>query len=119
MTETAFKRDKVIPSQTEHVETQCGTLHATFGFQEERLIEVRGLIGKGGTCCNCQLDNLCKIISMYLQSPEPRYKIIKKFYKNLEGSNCGQPFKWKEKDYTSCHDYIAQKVIEELEKQIG
>ena len=114
-----WKRPKEIPSNTTRIATECGGLYITKGFEDEKLIEIRGVIGKGGTCPNCQLDNFCRVVSMYLQSPEPRYKIIKKFTKQFEGSNCGQPFIWEEKKYLSCHDYIAQSVIKELEKQVG
>jgi hypothetical protein len=114
-TDTHYKRPKTIESKTEHVETSCGTMHFTTGY-DTGLVEIRAMIGKSGTCPNCQLDNFCRVVSMYLQSPEPRYRIVKKFRKQFEGANCGMPFTWKEKKYTSCHDYIAQAVIKELEK---
>ena len=76
--ETSWKRPKTIPSTTEHIETHEGTLNLTLGYEEDpkRLIEVRGQIGKSGTFSNMLIDTICKLCSMYLQSPEPRYKII-------------------------------------------
>lgn len=113
-----WKRPKVLPEITSHIETQCGTLHFIMAMEDEKIVECRAMIGKSGTCCNMQLENFCKIISMYLQSPEPRYKIVKKFRKQFIPVNCGQPFLWEEKKYLSCHDLIAQWVVKELEKQI-
>ena len=110
-----FKRDKTIPSKTYHIPTDCGTLHITLGKQDEKLIEVRGTIGKSGICPNCQLDNFCKAISIILQSELAQYKIVKKFKKQFVGSSCGQPFTYEGKPYTSCHDLIAQWVCKELE----
>ena len=117
MTDTHYKRPKEIESTTEHIETFCGTLHLTRGYNGG-LVEVRALIGKSGTCCNVQLENFCKVTSMYLQSPEPLYRIVKKFKKQFEGANCGQGFVWQEKNYLSCHDYIAQQIIKDLEKRL-
>ena len=110
-----FKREKVLPSKTYHIPTECGTLHFTACYQDEKLIEIRGLIGKSGICPACQLENFCKAVSIILQSDMPRYKIVQKFKKQFIGSNCGQPFKWEDKTYISCHDYIAQFVVKELD----
>lgn len=117
-----YKRPKEISETTLHIETSCGTLHLILGYDDDektRLIEVRANIGKGGTCPNVQLDTICKLISMYLQSPEARFRIIKKFKKQFEGMNCGNPFTWEEKEYTGCHDIVFKKIIKELEKQIS
>lgn len=115
-----FKRDKTLPSKTYHIETDnCGTLHYTQCFQDERIVEVRGMIGKSGICPNCGLDNFCKAVSIILQSEMPRYKIIEKFKKQFIESNCGQPFTWEEKAYKSCHHLVAACVVKEIEKQIG
>ena len=119
--EPGWKRPKTIPSKTEHITTNCGTLHLTIGYDNDKIVEVKGMIGKNGTCANSQLDMICKLISMYLQSPEPRYKICKKFRKQFtyEGDNkdlgCGQDKFWHEKkEYFGCGDYISQRVISEL-----
>jgi len=113
-----WKRPKELPETTYHIETMCGTLHFIMAKDDGRLVEVRALIGKSGVCCNIQLENFCRVMSMYLQSPEPRYKFIKKFKKQFVGSNCGQPFLWEKEKYLSCHDLISQWVVRELEKQI-
>lgn len=114
-TETVFKRPKTIPSKTEHIETSCGTLHLTLGYHEDKLIEVRAMIGKNGTCGNVMLDTIAKLMSITLQSGLAKYKICEKMKKQFCEMNCGQDkFKWEEKEYTGCVDYIVKKVIEEL-----
>lgn len=117
--EVKWKRPKCIPSKTTKIPTSCGNLHLTFGYEEERLIEVRPSIGKNGICPNVLLDAFCKSMSMYLQSPEPRYKIIEKFKKQFVEMNCGEPFTWEGDNYTGCHDLIVKCIVTELEKQIG
>lgn len=114
-----FKREKSIPSETRHIDTSCcGTLHLTLCWQDKRLIEVRGMIGRAGTCCNTFLNSICIILSILLQSDMARYKIIKKLKKQFVEVNCGQDFIWQEKTYKSCVDLVAQSVIKELEKQL-
>ena len=109
--ETEWKRPKSIPSKTHHIETEgCGTLHFTMGWEEEdgRLIEVRATIGKNGICGNILLDTVAKLMSMYLQSPEPRYKIVEKFKRQFVGVKCNQG--------KPCIESLAESVIKELEK---
>lgn len=107
----------MIPSVTKHVETSCGTMHLTLGYDDEKLVEVKVMIGKNGCCPNVLLDTVAKVISMYLQSPEPRYKVAKKFKNQFVGGGvCGNPFKEGEKIYKGCVDYITSLVAEEMEK---
>lgn len=118
MTDTII-REKEIPSSTHRVETQgCGTAHVTLGYQElentRRLIEVRILIGKnGGSCGNILLDTIAKLISVYLQSSEPRYKVVKKlrhlFMPDTRGNaiTCAQG--------RSCIEDVIKLVLKELE----
>jgi hypothetical protein len=87
-----WKRPKTMVGKTEHVETECGTLHYIKNSHKRRVKEIYATIGKNGTCPNCLTDTICKLTSMYLQSPEPRYKIIKKIEKQFINLNCGQPF---------------------------
>ena len=111
-----YKRPKTLPTTTEHIKTQCGTLNVMLSLHDNKLVEVMAVIGKSGTCANNLLGSFCKVVSMYLQSDTARYKIVKKFKKQFVGSSCGMPFKWNGKDYRGCVDYIAQKVVEDLEK---
>jgi len=105
--ETTWKRPKTIPSKTEHIETDgCGTLHLTLGFEEGHLIEVRAVIGRNGTCGGVLLDTCAKLLSMYLQSPEPRYKVAEKIKKQFIGVKCAQG--------KPCVEIIAEKILKEL-----
>lgn len=119
MIEARWKRPTVLPSKTHGIKTPCGTLYITLGYEEDKLIEVVGVMGNSGTCGNVKMMDFCKAISMYLQSPEPRYKIIKKLQKQYVGSNCGTGLiKYEGAEATSCDDIVAKLVITELEKQI-
>jgi hypothetical protein len=116
-----WKRQKEIPSQTHRIETSCGKMFMTLGFEDEKLIEVSARIGKSGICPCVLLDTTCKLISMYLQSPEPRYKIVKKFKKqfmDMSGCESGK-FKHEDREYNCCADFISKVVIKEIEKQIS
>ena len=114
---TDYRRPKELPSVTEHLKVGCGgTLNLTVSYEEDKIIEVRAVVGKNGTCSNNLLDAFCKVVSMYLQSPMARYKIVKKFKKQFVESSCGMPFQWNGKKYCGCVDYISQKIVEDLEK---
>ena len=118
--DTDWKRPKTIPSKTYHIDSNEGTLHLTLGYEDERLIEIRGTIGKAGSYANSLIDTACKLISMYIQSPEPRYKIIKKFKKQFCDIQAGiDPFEYDGNKYTCSIDCIAQMVVKELERQVG
>lgn len=115
---TDWKRPKTINSKTEKITTQCGSLFLTLGYEDERLIEVSARIGKNGVCPFILLDSFCKAVSMYVQSDHPRYKIVKKFKKqfvDMSGCETGK-FAHEGKEYNCCIDYIAKRVVSELEK---
>ena len=116
-----YVRPKEIKSKTEAIKLEgCGTLHLTFGFLDEvddvygRVTEVRAVIGKSGCCPSVLLDGFAKNLSMLLQSPMPRYKIIEKlkkqYYnpKTLEGVSCTGGGK-------SCVSVIAERLLKEME----
>ena len=110
-----YKRPKVINSKTEAIKLDsCGTLHVTIGYLEEiddvygRITEIRAVIGKSGICGNVLLDSYSKAMSMLLQSPMPRYKIIEKIKKQFRGVVCNQGRK-------CCINEIAERLLRELE----
>lgn len=119
---TDWKRPKTIEGTTEQIKTNCGSLYFTLNYEDEKLIEVRATIGKCGVCSNTMLDTVCKLMSITLQSEMPRYKIVQKFRKQFthekdKDMTCGQDkFFHEKKEYQSCVDYIAQRVISELDK---
>jgi len=108
---TEYKRPKSIESKTESIRLDsCGTLHLTFGYQEEvegKVVEVQALIGKAGVPCNVLLNCYAKAMSMLLQSPMPRYKIVEKIKKQFKGVSCGT-------EKRSCIDAIAERLLSEL-----
>ena len=121
--EPTWKRPKVIPSTTYHIDTNEGCLHLTLGYEEgddgkQRIIEVRGVIGKAGTYSNVWVDTLCKLLSMYIQSPEPRYKFGKKMELLSDISMGMETFKWENEKYQSVLDVIVKTVAREIEKQV-
>lgn len=114
-----FKRDKEIPSRTEHIELEsCGTLHLTFATQDDKLIECMAVIGKNGVCPNILLNSFSKVVSMYLQSPEPRYKIIEKFKRQFLPDTKGNKITCSHSGGKSCVEVIAEHIVSELEKQL-
>jgi hypothetical protein len=109
-----YVRPKVINSKTEAIKLECGTLHLTLGYLDEvddvygRVTEVRAVIGKSGVCGNILLDSYSKALSMLLQSPMPRYKIVEKIKKQFKGVVCSQGL-------SCCVNEIAIRLLKELE----
>ncbi len=117
-----WKRPKEVKSTTENIKTECGTLNVTKGYDGSRLIEIFSTIGKSGTCCNCHLYANSRFLTFYLQSPEPRYKIVKKIKKSIlkdtksDGVSCGMPFTHDGKQYRSCIEFIGEYIIDEIDR---
>jgi len=111
-----WKRPKDIKSVTINIKTQCGTLNITKGYDGDNLIEVFAIIGKNGVCPNILLSSFCKCLSIVLQSGLAKYKCVKKIKKQFQDVSCGMEFQYEKKRYMSCLDFIAQNVVEELEK---
>lgn len=112
-----WKRPKVLPGNTERIVTREGTLFFTKCYQDDKLIEVRGAIGKNATLAMVLVDTICKLISIILQSKMPRYKVCKKLKKQFADMNLDMdPFTHNDKKYSWSVDYIIKQVIEELDK---
>lgn len=103
-----YDRPKVIPSKTLDIKTNCGTLHMTMGYDkpEGKLIEIRLVIGKNGVCGGVLLHNVAFLLSRWLQSPDPRYKIKELIERNMIGTSCSQGI--------SCLDVLARRVVDAL-----
>ena len=119
-----FKRPKVLYGSTPEVITPCGKLYLTFNYideEKEKLVEVRGHFGKAGTCSLLGLDSICKLISILLQSPLSRKKIISKIRKGWistdkkERVTCGNPYEYNGVKYQSCIEMLMSLVVDELE----
>ena len=117
MTLKEWKRPKELKGHTEKIITEEGTLFFTKNYEDDKLIEVRGWIGRTATLGSIMVDSVCKFISIILQSQMPRYKIVKKFKKQFTDMNIGMPtFKHDDKEYGWSVDFIIKQVIEELDK---
>lgn len=117
--EVKWKRPDVLPSETIKVKTNEGTLYLTFVYEDKKLVEIRGSIGKAGSFSNRGIDNDCKFISIILQSQMSRDKIIKKFNKQFAEMPSGiDPFEFEGRKYTCCTDLIVKYVITVLEGQV-
>ncbi len=112
-----FDRPKVIPSTTEDIKMpNCGTLHLTLGKEKEggRLIEVRAVIGRNACCAYVLLDTVAKLMSLYLQSPEPRWKIAELFKRMFIIDEKGNRIVCSHGKEKSCVEEIAQRILAEL-----
>lgn len=110
-----WHRPKELPSQTLHIETSsCGTLHLTICTESNKVIEVRSLIGRNQTCGNILLDSFAKVLSCYLQSTEPRYKIVRKLRKQFLPDTKGNSIQCSG-GQKSCIESIVEKIIDHIE----
>ena len=112
-----WKRPKTIPSVTEQIKMpSCGNLHLTLGWEEDggRLIEVQAVIGRSGTCPCVLLNTTAKLMSMLLQSSEPRFKIVEKFKKQFLPDTKGNQITCGQDKGKGCIETIAERVIKEL-----
>jgi hypothetical protein len=113
--EANWKRAKVLEGVTTHITTPQGTLHLTFNYDGYSLVEVIAHLGKAGTYAAKQLDMICRMLSIVLQSPLSRVKIVKKIKKSLFDMNMEMPFEWEGKNYEGVEDYIFKAVVHEIE----
>ena len=109
-------RPKELKSETFHIKTEsCGTLHVTVGsLDTDKVIEVRAVIGKNQVCSAILLDSFAKMVSTYLQSSEPRYRIVKKlrhlFLPDTKGNSISCTGGGK-----SCIELIIEKIVDRIE----
>jgi len=100
-------RPKVLDSITERIQTGCGYLYVTIGFEEAGThpIEIRAALGKAGGCSNCQLEALNRAVSLGLQYGIPPQE----FVRELKGHKCPSPQMWPEDaQVLSCPDGVAK-----------
>ena len=113
--QTDWSRPKELPSETHHIETEgCGTLHLTIVTENDKVVEVRCSIGKNATCGNVLLDSFAKILSCYLQSDFPRFRIVKKLRKQFLPDTKGNAIKCAQGG-KSCIENIIEKIIDRIE----
>ncbi len=107
------ERPEVLNGYTPKIDTQCGTLYLTLNELEEKLFEVRLIMGKAGNCVNTLLQTITILISVLLQSKIPPDKIAKALEKRLD-SHCPEPFIKDGIKYVSCVDWVIRKILEDM-----
>ena len=117
-----WKRPKTLDSVTISIptargDTPMGTLHLTFGYYKNSLVEVIGKIGKSGSLAATNLDILCRLLSCYLQTNTSRKKLIKKLKKNLWDIKGELPFTYENEKFEGYEDFIFKRICEEIESR--
>ena len=113
--EQNWTRPKVLEGVTKSIKTPAGTLHLTFNY-DGGLVELIGHIGKEGSLFAKQIDITCRMLSIALQTPISRIKLIKKIKKNLLDIPMeDMSFEHEKETYQSVEDYIFKAVVKELE----
>ena len=110
-----WKRPKTLEGATISIPTPAGTLHLTFNYDKETLVEVMGKIGKSGSYMATQLSILCLMLSIMLQTPISRKKLVKKIRKSLIDIPGEMPFEHEGEKFNGYEDYIFKRVCEEIE----
>ncbi len=116
MPDISWKRPKELPSTTTEIETPgCGNIKLTIVTEDDKVIEVRCVIGKQPTCPGILMDSFAKILSCYLQSDFPRFRIVKKlraFLPDSKGNRitCAQNAKG-----PSCIESVIASIIDHIE----
>ena len=111
-----MERPRILESVTEEVNTGCGHLYVTIGWENGKHspVEVRAVLGKAGGCSNCFLESLNRAISVGLQFGIP----AQEFVRELKGHQCPGRNLWpKEEETLSCPDGIAQ-ILDKYTKSI-
>ena len=112
-----WRRPKVLDGVTKSIKTPAGTLHLTFNY-DGGLVEIIGHIGKEGSYLSKQIDIICRLISVTLQTPLSRVKLVKKLKKNLlDIPMDDMQFEFEGVKYASIEDYIFKAVVKELEEK--
>lgn len=111
--ETIIDRPEVLHGYTPKLSTPCGSLYFTLNECDNRLCEVRAIMGKAGTCSNIMLQTIALLISVMLQSGIDRERIKKALLNQFEG-NCGQTIWYKGERYHSCVDFMVKRILEDM-----
>lgn len=114
--DASWKRPKTLEGVTKSITTPAGTLHLTFNY-DGGLVEVIGHIGKAGSFLSKNIDILCRLLSIALQTPISRVKLIKKIKKSLYDIPTEMPFEWEGKKYEGIEDFIFKTIVKELESK--
>ena len=110
---------KELPSTTESVHLpNCGNMHLTLEYEDVggRLIGVRAIIGKNACCGYVLLDSVAKLMTLYLRSPEARFKIAERFKTLFMVDSKGNRIVCSHGKEKSCVEEIAERIVAQLER---
>ena len=110
---TKWKRPEVLEGYTLKLPSPCGSFFLTLNEHEDKLREVRMTIGKSGNCQRLLFETIGILVSVLLQEDIPKEKVAKALVNQLEGC-CGNRIYDKGAEYTSCIDFMVQKIIEDM-----
>jgi ribonucleoside-diphosphate reductase alpha chain len=106
-------RPEVLEGYTQRLETPCGDLYLTLNECENKLCEVRMILGKSGTCYNIVFQTIALLLSVMLQEGISKERIKEVLNKQFEG-NCGQNIYHSGILYHSCIDFMVKKLLEDM-----
>lgn len=102
-------RPDVVPGVSVKVHTGCGNMYVTMTTVDDKPFEVFAALGKAGSCAKCQMEAICRAVSVGLRCGMP----VEEYIKQLQHIRCPQPVPFpKEKSSLSCADGLAR-VMEE------
>ena len=116
--QTEYAVPKELPSTTESIPLpHCGNLHLTLEYEEMggRLMGVRAIIGRNACCGYVLLDTVAKMMTLYLRSPEPRFKVAERFKTLFMADTKGNRIVCSHGKEKSCVEEIAERVVRQLE----
>lgn len=107
------ERPRIVEGVTVKLKVGCGTMFVTVNFDEEKKpIEVFAYLGKSGSCFSCQVNSLCRTISIALRNDVPVEEIIE----HLKGMRCNEPSIHEGVQYLSCPDAIVKAIEEAMDR---
>lgn len=107
------KRPKILHGKTIKIKTDCGNLFITLNNDDGELAETRFILGKSGNCVRSLLEHIGVLWSILLQNID-KDECAEQIKKHLLGVSCGSPFIYEEVKYSSCLDYIAKAILNEI-----
>ena len=103
-------RENILEGKTPRVKTGCGWLYITMNYQNGKLFEVFGKMGKAGGCAGSMSEAIGRLISLCLRNNIPVEKIIRQ----VRGLSCYRPAGLGDDKILSCSDAIAQMLEKEM-----
>ncbi len=106
-------RDNIITlaGTTWRIRTPCGSAYVTVNRFEGNIAEVFAHIGKSGGCPSCNVNVICRLVSIALQNGVPVERIVRQLVGNqCEKTSIGY-------EALSCPDAIGKILEKEMESK--